>query len=554
MNNTASSHPDRLPWTGERMVPNQSDIATELFHWQRYLFFRPWYEDRKVVDAASGEGYGAGYAAAFATAVTGVDVSPEAVKHAAKRYEHATFVEGDVCAFDYSDADLVVSFETIEHLPDPEAFLESLKACKGNLVISTPNRETHSPGNRLEDKPHNTFHTVEWTPLEFADLIKKHFPDRTVRFLSQEGRWPGLIREGLDEHAMYCIAVVGDGELPKWPRLGLAMPTYTNAKAVQDAVMGLSKVYPGEIEVAVVANGCDFGNLSILRDLHAQFPHIVHLIELDRNEGFAGGCNAGLEFLWQEGWFDYFGVVNDDVLPATDCVCEMVSALLELERLGHLPGMIGPVSNVVQGLQQVDIGPFSNYGEMVDRAEIYHRKHANSATRVEQLRGLFLLIHPDCFNELGGFDPRFGIGNMEDDDYNLRAKHAGFSTWIAEGAFLYHEGSSTFRSMPVDYERTIGRNLDILLDKWQTDDLLELWALAEKPEHVALFVPLHARRPAPSGFEIAVNGEKLDLIYQASDLEFAAWIMSRLRGRERIARQAVVEFVSGCDDNLRDTA
>lgn len=534
-----------LPWTGERMVPHASDMATELFHWQRYLFFRPWYEGARVVDAASGEGYGTNYASALASSAQGIDLSEEAVRHAARRYPHARFAVGDVCAHDYSDADLVVSFETIEHVPDPKAFLQALKSCEGRIVISTPNRDTHSPGNTLADKPHNPFHTIEWTPSEFADLIRGEFPDREVRFLSQEGRWPGLIREGLDEEAMYTIAVIGEGELPSWPRLGFAIPTLANSGAVHDAVMGFTRTYPGEIEFAVVANGCDAEHLGRLRDLRDTVPHVVHLVELERNEGFAGGCNAGLEFLWQESWFDYFGVVNDDVLPATDCMGELVSAMRELESLGHQPGIIGPVSNAVQGPQKVEIGEFSNYAQMVDCADAYHREHAQSAFPSDQVRGLMLLIHPECFNAVGGFDTRFGIGNLEDDDFNMRAKLAGFTAWVAEGAFLYHEGSSTFRKLNVDYGALIHRNVDLLLDKWGVDSLEQFWALETCPERVPLMAPLHARMPEPSGFSLEVGGTVVDLVNEASDVEFAAYVMAHLRGKPRHARIAVIEILQG---------
>src|SRR5579862_9216957 len=122
MSNRAPLELSSLPWTGERMVPNASDPATQMYHWQRYLYFRPWYEGVKVVDAASGEGYGASYASLFSTSATGYDISDEAVDHATKRYPAASFRQADVCDVDYSDADLVVSFETIEHLDDPVKF------------------------------------------------------------------------------------------------------------------------------------------------------------------------------------------------------------------------------------------------------------------------------------------------------------------------------------------------------------------------------------------------------------------------------------------------
>ncbi len=198
-------------------------------------------------------------------------------------------------------------------------------------MISTPNRETHSPGNKLEDKPFNQFHTIEWTPLEFADLVRSHFPDRQVRFLSQEARWPGLIREGLDENAMYTIAVIGDGELPQWARIGMSIPT-RNAARTQDAILGFSKYYPGEIEFAIVANGRDEPNLAQLRQLESELPHIVHIIEEPENLGYGRGANRGLDYLWQEAWFDLYAVSNDDVYPAVDCIPQLVAAFEELRR------------------------------------------------------------------------------------------------------------------------------------------------------------------------------------------------------------------------------
>ncbi|HMS54993.1 MAG TPA: methyltransferase domain-containing protein [Fimbriimonadaceae bacterium] len=448
----------QLPWTGERMVPHASDLATELYHWQRYLFFRPWYEHAKVVDAASGEGYGSNYASVFAQSVVGVDLCAQSVAHGSERYPEVKFVRGDVCEFDYSSADLVISFETIEHLPDPEAFLGALRSCSGRIVISTPNRKTHSPGNEISDKPLNQFHTVEWTPLEFAELIQKHFGDRSVRFLSQQMEWPGRIVEGLDDDAMYCIAVIGDGELPVWPTIGLAMPTVDNPGMANDTILNLSRFYPGQLKFAVTLNGSNESTKQKLRDLSKAMPSMVQLIESETNLGYGQGANRALHVLLNEN-LDFYGVINDDVVPAVDCLNEMVNAMLQLRSQGLNPGMIGPVSNNVNGLQQVDIGAFNDIRSMHFRAETWHRQHHNSADQAIQVRGLFLLMTPECLDAIGGFDPIFGIGNFEDDDLNLRCRLAGYSLWIARGAFLFHHGSKTFTDLKVDYSANIQRNL-----------------------------------------------------------------------------------------------
>lgn len=531
-----------LSFTGERMVPHASDIATELFHWQRYLYFRPWYEDANVVDAASGEGYGADYIAPVAASVIGLEIDDHTVRHARRKYATPTFTQADVRDHDYREADLVVSFETIEHLPDPAAFLTALQGCPGRIVVSTPNRDMHSPGNTLGDKPLNPYHTVEWTPSEFATLIREHFPHRQVRFLSQQGTWPGTIREGLDEAAHYVIAAIGDGDLPRWPRLGIAVPTLDGAARCRDLAVNATRYYPGEIEFAIVDNGSSPAQAAALEQLRQDFPAHVHVIHLAHNVGYGRGANVGLEYLSKRDC-DYFCVSNDDVAPAVDCLPQLVAAMAHLEADGRKPGVVGPVTNNISGRQQVDIGPYANYAEMLDRSGAWRRDHISEATEVAQLRGLLMLIAPDCLREVGGFDPRFGIGNFEDDDHNLRCRLSGYSLWIADGAFLHHTGSQTFSELKVDYDANIQRNLQLICEKWGMADFNEFLTLSAVPEGVSCHVPLDAQCD-PSGHSISLHGEAIDLVHQASDMEFAAYVFSRLQGRPRTARHAVIEALT----------
>src|SRR2546426_8872802 len=108
-----------LEATGERLLPDQQ--RGELVHAEhlaRYRFATQFARRRRVLDAASGEGYGtAMLAAAGAGAAVGVELDPDVVAHAREKYG-LEFVQGDVCdlPFDESSFDLVVSFETIEHV------------------------------------------------------------------------------------------------------------------------------------------------------------------------------------------------------------------------------------------------------------------------------------------------------------------------------------------------------------------------------------------------------------------------------------------------------
>src|SRR5579875_3420431 len=113
------------PMTGERYIPGVlGPIQVEHFH--RYLFAMRFVQELDVIDVASGEGYGSALLAQSARSVIGVDCDAGIVEHANRQYgsRSLSFISGDAVRLPCSSAsaDVVVSFETIEHLEDHDAF------------------------------------------------------------------------------------------------------------------------------------------------------------------------------------------------------------------------------------------------------------------------------------------------------------------------------------------------------------------------------------------------------------------------------------------------
>lgn len=171
-----------MDYTGERYHPEQSgDIALE--HKHRYLMACQLAKGLRVLDIASGEGYGSALLASVAAHVTGVDISEQAVIHATQKYAlpNLEYRHGSATAIPLPDAsvDLVVSFETIEHHDQHEAMLQEIKRVLrpgGLMYMSSPDRVEYSdiPGFK------NAFHVKELTKDEFVDLVKKHFANYIV--------------------------------------------------------------------------------------------------------------------------------------------------------------------------------------------------------------------------------------------------------------------------------------------------------------------------------------------------------------------------------------
>lgn len=144
-------------------------------HVERYRFACARAAGKRVLDIACGEGYGsAALSRAGARSLVGVDIAAQAVEHARQRYGIDARI-GDAESIPVADKsiDLLVSFETIEHVPNPAAFLdEALRVLdeNGMLVISTPNLNVYRHG-----LDHNPFHCSEMPVEEFEKLLRERF-------------------------------------------------------------------------------------------------------------------------------------------------------------------------------------------------------------------------------------------------------------------------------------------------------------------------------------------------------------------------------------------
>jgi len=175
-----------MEFTGERVVPGKTPQTIYDEHIYRYIFAASLAENKLVLDVACGTGYGVGYMVdKGAGEVVGVDISMLAVDYAQERLgrnNKASFICADAIRLPFVDNafDIVVSFETIEHIRQCRKFLaECRRVLKENglLICSTPNRRIFSPNLA---KPINTFHVKEFWPEEFSRLLRRYFADITL--------------------------------------------------------------------------------------------------------------------------------------------------------------------------------------------------------------------------------------------------------------------------------------------------------------------------------------------------------------------------------------
>jgi len=205
----------------------------EAEHLVRYAWASQFAPGARVLDAGCGVAYGSMMLAdAGAAEVVGVDNDESVIAGLLSSSPARVSIEvGDVTHLSHEDArfDIVVCFEVIEHVADPERVLDELYRVLrpgGLLVISTPNRDVYTPGN--------PYHLREMTPHELHARLSERFG--SVR-LCRQHTWiaSGVVDDetfataghrvldGVELRKIagdepgretYTLALASDGELP----------------------------------------------------------------------------------------------------------------------------------------------------------------------------------------------------------------------------------------------------------------------------------------------------------------------------------------------------
>jgi len=159
---------------GERVVEGIHYGWLMRDHIARYHFAVEYCRGKRVLDVATGTGYGANILRRHGDAeVVAVDREQGALDYAASRYgtDGLRWLNGDACQLPFTqEFDVVVSFETIEHLKDPERFVRECKRVLkpgGLYIVSTP--------ENVGGPYCSPYHELEYSREEFRSLLGRHF-------------------------------------------------------------------------------------------------------------------------------------------------------------------------------------------------------------------------------------------------------------------------------------------------------------------------------------------------------------------------------------------
>lgn len=230
-------------WSGERLETFITNGAM-LEHLHRYAMLYEIVKGKSVLDIACGEGYGSNILSDNAAHVIAIDIDATTIEKASIKYkkENISFKKGVIenIACEDKSVDVIVCFETIEHVSDHNKVISEFKRVlktDGLLVISTPDKLIY--GKKTNSG--NSFHKKELYENEFKKLISENF--HSFAFYKQKS-FPGSI---IQSESSYEINKFYQGNYANTETNATFTPVYWIAIASNNSVPSLpSGIYMHE--------------------------------------------------------------------------------------------------------------------------------------------------------------------------------------------------------------------------------------------------------------------------------------------------------------------
>ena len=176
--------------------------------------------------------------------------------------------------------------------------------------------------------------------------------------------------------------------------------------------------------------------------------HPVRYHRTGRNLGFAGGMNVGITMARERG-ADLVLLVNSDAVVMPDTIGTLEQVLgrggdADGPRRGiaapRLVARAAPDEVVSDGLR-FDV----RTGRLRHLLPAGGQRPAAVERVVDAVSGCVMLVHAEVFAAIGLFDEPYFF-SVEDLDFCLRARHAGFASVVTSATTALHEGSKSIGS------------------------------------------------------------------------------------------------------------
>lgn len=218
--------------------------------------------------------------------------------------------------------------------------------------------------------------------------------------------------------------------------IAVVIPNWNGERFLGECLDSLQNQQLPPDHTIVVDNGSRDGSVDLIKQ---HYSH-VDLIELDKNYGFAGGVNRGIEqaLSWGAG---YVALLNNDAVAEPGWLQALAASLYTDTGRGIAASKMLTEDGIIDSTGEY----YSIWGVPFSRGrgEVDHRQYdSHDQWQVMAASGGASLYRAEMFNDVGLFDERF-FAYYEDVDISLRARLKDWEVVYEPGAVVWHKVGGT---------------------------------------------------------------------------------------------------------------
>lgn len=250
--------------------------------------------------------------------------------------------------------------------------------------------------------------------------------------------------------------------------ISVVVPTWKGRELLEGLFGSLAEVVFGDDdEMIVVDGGSGDGSKELVEGIGVESSVVVKFVELEKNLGFAGNVNRGLELV---------RVGNDVVILNNDVVISSPGVFTILQRVAVEHADVGVLSALILDSRGVvaahgaSVLPFSHDGRNWCRGQRWSGQY-EGLRLAQYVPFVCVFIKRACLDEVGKLDEGY-FAYYEDVDFCLRAEEEGWRTASTTETQVVHLGPGTTSRKELVAGAVYARSKERFEETWGED----LWA------------------------------------------------------------------------------
>lgn len=226
------------------------------------------------------------------------------------------------------------------------------------------------------------------------------------------------------------------------PKVVVTILSY-NGKSLLEEVLSSYKEnnYPN-FQILIIDNGSTDGTCDWVQQ---NYPD-VFILRTEKNLGYSGGFNFGLDYVFNQMKADYALISNNDVKADKEVVHSLLEVAQKDNSIGFVtgkvffydhPDVLQSVGYFEEPLKWIG-GHLGNKEKDVGQFDLIEERPFSD--------DIFMLVKRELFLDTRGYDENFNF-QSEQFDWQIRARRKGYKVYYTPYAKIWHKDSITIGKM-----------------------------------------------------------------------------------------------------------